>query len=131
MQYIAFLRGINVGKRRVKMEQLCKLFSELKREQVRWYIASGNILFVSRRNPSNLESIIESRLEEGLGYPADTFVRTRQELKEICAFDSLPEPNTAGASIQFGISKQTLGVQVQRQLRAASTASDQVMVAAR
>ena len=44
-RYIAFLRGINLGKRRLPMSQLRDLFEELGFDDVDTFIASGNIVF--------------------------------------------------------------------------------------
>ena len=44
-QYIAFLRGINVGGHRVKMDRLRAIFIELGLQDVSTFIASGNVLF--------------------------------------------------------------------------------------
>ncbi|NNK48375.1 MAG: DUF1697 domain-containing protein, partial [Gemmatimonadetes bacterium] len=44
-QYIAFLRGINVGGHRVKMNRLGELFEELGLSNVSTFIASGNVIF--------------------------------------------------------------------------------------
>ena len=45
LQYIAFLRGINVGGHRVKMDRLRAIFAELGLKDVSTFIASGNVLF--------------------------------------------------------------------------------------
>ncbi len=47
-QYIALLRGINVGgKNKVPMQQLQTVFEQAGFEEVRTYINSGNVLFAS------------------------------------------------------------------------------------
>jgi len=43
MQYIALLRGINVGGHTVRMEALRPLFEELGLRNVRTYIQSGKV----------------------------------------------------------------------------------------
>ncbi|MCC5023520.1 MAG: DUF1697 domain-containing protein [Candidatus Synoicihabitans palmerolidicus] len=45
--YFAFLRGINLGKRRIKMDQLQAIIAELPVTNVKTYIASGNVMFTS------------------------------------------------------------------------------------
>ena len=75
---IAFLRGINLGKRRVKMERLAELFRALQFTEVATFIASGNVIFASRSaDGARLERQIAAHLEAALGYAVDTFVRTR------------------------------------------------------
>ena len=45
--YVAFLRGINLGHRRIKMDRLRQLFEEMKFTGVATFIASGNVIFSS------------------------------------------------------------------------------------
>jgi uncharacterized protein (DUF1697 family) len=87
-RYVAFLRAINVGGHMVKMDQLREIFAELGLSGVETFIASGNVLFESRAKPPALESRIEGALEQALGYPVPTFVRTFPELQRIV--DELP-----------------------------------------
>lgn len=85
-QFIAFLRGINVGKRRVSMQRLCECFCDLKLAEVRSFIASGNILFnCGRVDAGALEQQIESAIEKKLGFESATFLRTPAELRKINA----------------------------------------------
>ena len=82
--YIAFLRGINLGNRRVKMEVLRAHFDALKFAAVETFIASGNVIFSSRAtDPDQLATTIATHLERSLGYPVDTFLRTRSEVSAI------------------------------------------------
>ncbi len=81
-QYIAFLRGINVGGHNVKMEDLRGLFAELGFTNVRTYIQTGNVFFESDKAlPRDLASRIETYLENRLGYKVPTFVRTVEQLQ--------------------------------------------------
>ena len=52
--HIAFLRGINLGKRRIKMEQLRECFEALKFAGVETFIASGNVVFSSKAADTSL-----------------------------------------------------------------------------
>ena len=85
--YIAFLRGINLGKRRLTMDVLRTRFEELKFTNVATFIASGNVVFSSKSaDPAKLTRQIEQHLEETLGYSVDTFLRTRGEVARVAAF---------------------------------------------
>lgn len=85
--YIAFLRGINLGKRRVKMVHLADLFRALKLTDVATFIASGNVIFSAKSaDAAKLEKQIAVHLAHALGYEVDTFVRTRAEVAAIAAF---------------------------------------------
>ena len=84
--YLAFLRGINLGKRRIKMDQLAARFVELKFIGVETFIASGNVIFSSKvADRGKLEKQIQDHLKASLGYDVDTFVRTRAEVAAVAA----------------------------------------------
>ena len=87
-QYIAFLRGINVGGHRVKMERLREIFEETGLSDVSTFIASGNVVFSAEsRDVARLKADIENRLEEALGYEVATFIRSRSQLATLSAAD--------------------------------------------
>lgn len=83
-RYVAFLRAINVGGRRVKMDHLRELFESLGFSNVETFIASGNVIFDSETDDAwTLERKIENRLRESLGYEVASFVRSASELADI------------------------------------------------
>lgn len=86
-QYIAFLRGINVGGHRVKMDRLRALFGEMGMSDVSTFIASGNVIF--RTDSDDVDAVteqIERHLSQGLGYDVPTFLRSPTQLEEIACF---------------------------------------------
>lgn len=85
-QYIAFLRGINVGGHRVKMDRLREIFEELGLNDVSTFIASGNVIFWADTDDVDALSVkIERHLAQRLGYEVSTFLRTPAELEAISA----------------------------------------------
>lgn len=91
-QYFAFLRGINLGKRRVKMDALKLLFEALGFRNVSTFIASGNVIFESKaKDAAKLENQIEEHLASELGYEVDTFLRTGAELAAVGKLDPFPK----------------------------------------
>lgn len=85
--YIAFLRGMNLGNRRIKMDDLRALFEELKFADVATFIASGNVIFSSKSGDERkLVGQIQAHLRKSLGYEVDTFLRTRAEVVAVAAF---------------------------------------------
>lgn len=87
-RFVAFLRGLNVGGHRVKMDRLRELFEEMAFEGVSTFIASGNVLFTA--NTSDVEQLaktIEEHLEERLGYSVATFLRSPEQVRVAAAFD--------------------------------------------
>jgi uncharacterized protein (DUF1697 family) len=90
-RYIAFLRGINVGGHKVKMDELRRLLEALDLERVATFIASGNVIFESDEAAGPLETRIAEHLREALGYDVPTFVRTDAEVARIAAFEPFPD----------------------------------------
>ena len=81
---VALLRGINVGgKNRVQMADLREAFADLGYDEVATYIASGNVLFESRKAGATLEREIEAMLEDRYGTAIVAVVRTHGELHDV------------------------------------------------
>jgi uncharacterized protein (DUF1697 family) len=90
-KHVALLRAINVGGHTVKMDQLRLLFEALSFQEVRTFIASGNVLFTATRAGSpGLERKIERHLETALGFAVATFLRTSAELAAIAEHRAFP-----------------------------------------
>ena len=131
-RYVAFLRGMNLGKRRLPMSQLKALFEELRFDDVETFIASGNVVFSSRTtNASQLEAKIAKHLEASLGYDVDTFVRTVDEVAAIGRAKLFPEEGRAGITIHVGFLRQKLAPEVARKFAAVHTAADEFRVTGR
>lgn len=98
-RYIAFLRGMNVGGHRVRMEDLRALFAALSFTNVDTFIASGNVIFTAAGTPTAdaLEKQIEQRLRDVLGYAVATFLRTPAELVGIASSVPFPASDVAVA----------------------------------
>jgi uncharacterized protein (DUF1697 family) len=84
-QQVAFLRAVNVGKRRVPMETLRADLEALGYDDVWTYINSGNAIFRSPLGRARLEAEIEARLEETFGFVVETFVRTAKQVSDAAA----------------------------------------------
>ncbi len=131
-RYVAFLRGINLGKRRLPMSRLQALFAELGFTEVATFIASGNVLFSSKgRCRSALESQIAHHLEASLGYPVDTFVRTAEEVVAIGEAKIFPGESDAEATIHAGFLHDELSPMVAQKLAAVRSATDEFRVRGR
>ncbi len=82
--YVALLRSVNVGGRKVNMKELAALFTGLGYADVVTYIQSGNVVFASpSRSATTLERAIEARIQRDLGLDVRTLVRTKAELDRI------------------------------------------------
>lgn len=80
--YIAFLRGINVGRRIIKMADLKEAFDSLGFEDVNTVLGTGNVLFVTPdANKSALTRRIEAKLKLSFGYEIGVLLRTHEEMQ--------------------------------------------------
>lgn len=82
MKYVAFLRGINVGKhRRITMAELKAQFEGAGYENVATYVASGNVIFdAAETDLEALTAEVETQLEAALGYHVDVILRGAEEI---------------------------------------------------
>ena len=78
VKYIAFLRAINVGgKKLTKMEELRRVFETLRLKNVRTYIQSGNVIFDTTETDSDaLATQIERKIHQSLGHEVTVLLRT-------------------------------------------------------
>lgn len=85
IQYLALLRGINVGgKNIIKMMDLKACFESLGFSDVVTYIQSGNVLFKSaEKDKAKLTNRVEKELSKQFDYPSRLVIVTHKELKEI------------------------------------------------
>jgi uncharacterized protein (DUF1697 family) len=90
-RYVAFLRGMNLGGRRITNEGLRSHFEALGCEDVATFRASGNVVFAKSGPPTELTVQLEDGLGEALGYEVPVFLRSAKQLLAIAAaepFDS-------------------------------------------
>jgi uncharacterized protein (DUF1697 family) len=83
--YVAMLRSINVGGgRRMTMNDLRQLFSDLGHTDVASYVQSGNIVFrTTGSDPVALGAAIEERIGSELGLDVAVLIRSAAEMKAI------------------------------------------------
>nr|AIA17621.1 Protein of unknown function (DUF1697) [uncultured bacterium] len=127
-KYFAFLRAINVGGHVVKMDQLRALFEELGLTNVETFIAGGNVIFdSSSRNASALEKKVAAHLEQALGYPVATFIRSVSELATIVAYQPFPKSSSNEADrLYVGLLGTSPSAVAQKKLLGLSTKLDEL-----
>ncbi|MEO7042256.1 MAG: DUF1697 domain-containing protein [Gemmatimonadaceae bacterium] len=129
LRYVAFLRGMNLGKRRLEMSRLRDLFGELGYEDVATFIASGNVIFsTTERDAKALESRIAVQLEESLGYRVDTFIRTLPDVEAIARSSRFVEDGEDGVTIHVGFLHDAPSPELKRGLLAMRTSVDEIHV---
>ena len=86
-RYVAFLRGMNLGRRRIKNPELCAAFEDIGFTNVAAYLASGNVIFdAADADTDAVADSIESGLKGSLGYEVPTFLRSAEEVVAIAQY---------------------------------------------
>lgn len=123
--HVAFLRAINVGKRRVSMDRLRGPFVELGYEDVSTFIASGNVVFRGDGKPVEAEPKIEAALADALGFEVVAFVRSSAAIGRIVRDQPLDGDDD---SVHVGFLKKAATAGGRRALEALGTDVDTVTV---
>jgi uncharacterized protein (DUF1697 family) len=84
-RYVAFLRGMNLGGRRITNEGLRSHFEALGCEDVATFRASGNVVFARSGRSAGLTVQLEKGLGEAFGYEVPVFLRSAKQLLAIVA----------------------------------------------
>lgn len=84
MNYVALLRGINVGgNHTVEMKKLKSLCESLGFENVSTYINSGNIVFEGNGTTENIRKILHENISNEFGFDVPTLVKSQQDMIRI------------------------------------------------
>ena len=91
--WIALLRGINVGGRHVlPMRDLMRILEKVGCRDVKTYIQSGNVVFrTSRRDASRLARIIGDEIDSQFGFRPMVVLLTAAELERAIEANPFPE----------------------------------------
>ena len=86
--WVAFLRGINLGRRRMKMDELRTCCEGLGLTKVRTILASGNVRFDAVDADGDvLLPRFEAALQDRFGFAVKVVLRTLEELAAMAALD--------------------------------------------
>ena len=93
LEYVALLRGINVGGHKpVAMAELRDLLARLGFVDARSLLQTGNLVFRGEgRTGGRLERMLETEAAQRLGLETDFFVRTAKEWKAVVARNPFPK----------------------------------------
>jgi len=90
--FVALLRAVNVGGTgKLPMTELKAMCEELGFGAVRTYIASGNVVFTSRKSESAIKAALEKRLHAYAGAPVGVLVRSAAEMAQVAADNPFPK----------------------------------------
>ena len=90
--FIALLRAVNVGGTgKLPMSDLKAMCEEIGFASVRTYIASGNVVFLSRKSEAAVKSALEKRLAAYAGKPVGVLVRSAAEMAQVASDNPFPK----------------------------------------
>jgi uncharacterized protein (DUF1697 family) len=128
--YVAFLRGINVGRNKaVSMDALRELLTGLGYGDVRTHLRSGNAVFTTPGRPATVERAIEQAIADQWGMAVKVLVRTGAELDAVIAANTLP--TTDGAKLQVCFLDRAPAAASLRDLDPATFAPEQFQIGRR
>jgi uncharacterized protein (DUF1697 family) len=82
--HVAFLRGINLGKRQMKMAELKACLEDMGLEAVKTILASGNVRFETG-SAKDLKGRLEKALEDRFGFGVGVVLRSQAEIEAMLA----------------------------------------------
>jgi uncharacterized protein (DUF1697 family) len=129
--HAAFLKGMNLGRRRVTNEDLRAAIEALGFGEVQTFRASGNVAFdAGRRSDSALQRVLEDGLRESLGYDVPTFIRSGAELRAIAAAEPFDLQGAAG-KLQVALLHDRPAAAARKEVLALAEADEQLSFAGR
>ncbi len=96
--FVALLRAVNVGGTgKLPMAELKAMCEAAGFQSVRTYIASGNVVFQSKKTEAQVKAALETALAGYAGKPVGVLVRSASEMAEVLAgnpFKQMPANRT-------------------------------------
>lgn len=89
--YVALLRAVNVGGRKLIMSELKGIADGLRLGSPKTFIASGNLLFTSDEREHTLRDMLRLRIGEHMGVEVPVMIRTAAELARVIAANPFAE----------------------------------------
>lgn len=134
-RYVAFLRGMNLGNRRIKNDELRRHFEAMGFREVTTFRASGNVIFSTpkREAEAKLAARVEAELDERLGYDVPVFLRSAEELAAVAArepFDAKTVARSKG-KLQVSFLRKKPTAAARRKALALATGEDLLAIEGR
>ena len=101
--YVALLRGVNVGGVTIKMADLAEVVRGLGYTNVKTVLASGNVLFTTPDAAPAAKKTFEAALRERFGYEAWVHVLTVDAIRQIIAAYPYPRAAERHAYVVFAV----------------------------
>lgn len=90
-RFVALLRAVNVGGRKLPMTDLRAIAEGLGWQKVRTYIQSGNLLFEAKGKAGELEGALDKALAEAFGFEVPVIARTAKQWAAYGSANPFPE----------------------------------------
>jgi uncharacterized protein (DUF1697 family) len=100
-KYVAFLRGINVGKIRIKMADLKSAFEIMEFANVTTFLQTGNVTFESAESIPAIKTTLEKGLSQAFNYNAYVLIYPFSVLNKITQNYPMERVETHHAYIVF------------------------------
>ncbi len=133
-RHVAFLRGMNLGNRRIKNDELRRCFEALDLADVACFRASGNVIFGCEGDDAEkLTGRIESGLAESLGYEVPVFLRGTAELRAMAAHEPFERSVLAASKgkVQVVLLEQKPAAASRKKALALSSSDDRLAIKGR
>jgi uncharacterized protein (DUF1697 family) len=127
---ICMLRGVNLGKRRMKMKALRALYESLGLRDVQTLVQSGNVVFRSeQKSLAALTKKIETAIEREFGFYSDVILRTAAELRDALGRNPLAKrASTEPRSFLIWFLVSDPGEEIRKQVRAVKTEPEELRI---
>ena len=89
--YVALLRAVNVGGRKLLMSDLKAIADEAGLEYAKTFIASGNLIFASSKSETAVARLLEERLKAHMKAEVPVLVRTAAEMSAVGEANPFPD----------------------------------------
>jgi uncharacterized protein (DUF1697 family) len=132
-RYVAFLRGMNLGRRRISNEDLRAAFEGLELTGVATFRASGNVVFDGPDgvDGADVSTRIEAGLADALGYEVPVFLRSCEQVAAIAArepFDAKQVAKSAAGKLQVALLPDAPGKLVRKEALAMAGDEDRLAI---
>ncbi len=130
-RHVAFLRGMNLGGRRIGNEELRRHFEEMGFEEVATFRASGNVIFSSsgREAEGKLGRRVEAELDARLGYDVPVFLRSVEEVAAVAAREPFDPELVADSKGKLQVSFLTEKPEAAARRKALALSTDEDLLA--
>ena len=81
--YVALLRAVNVGGRKLAMADLKRIADEAGLKKAKTFIASGNLVFASDKSEAQVSNLLAQRIGEHMKADVPVLVRTAVEMAKV------------------------------------------------